>query len=96
MIFTQPSIDPIILSLGILDIRWYSLSYILAFVIGSFLIKIFNRNFLNLLSNKQIDNFFVWAIIGVIIGGRFGYVIFYQTNLILADPLYIFKIWSTK
>jgi len=94
MIFTQPSIDPIILSLGILDIRWYSLSYILAFVIGSFLIKIFNRNFLNLLSNKQIDNFFVWAIIGVIIGGRFGYVIFYQTNLILADPLYIFKIWT--
>jgi len=94
MIFIQPSIDPVILSLGILDIRWYSVAYIFAFVIGSLLIKIFNKKFLNFLSDKQIDNFFVWAIIGVIFGGRLGYVGFYQSYEFLLDPLYIFKIWQ--
>ncbi len=94
MILIQPSIDPVILSIGALDIRWYSLSYIMAFVIGSFLIKKFNKEFSNSISNKEIDNFFLWAILGVIIGGRLGYVIFYQTNIFVLDPIYIFKIWK--
>ena len=94
MILIQPSIDPVILSIGALDIRWYSLSYIIAFVIGSFLIKKFNKEFANSISNKEIDNFFLWAILGVIIGGRLGYVIFYQTNIFVLDPLHIFKIWK--
>ena len=94
MILIQPSIDPVILSIGALDIRWYSLSYIMAFVIGSFLIKKFNKEFSNSISNKEIDNFFLWAILGVIIGGRLGYVIFYQTNIFVLDPLHIFKIWK--
>ena len=94
MILIQPSIDPVILSIGALDIRWYSLSYIMAFVIGSFLIKKFNKEFSNSISNKEIDNFFLWAILGVIIGGRLGYVIFYQTNIFVLDPIHIFKIWK--
>ena len=94
MILIQPSIDPVILSIGVIDIRWYSLSYIMAFVIGSFLIKKFNKEFSNSISNKQIDSFFLWAILGVIIGGRLGYVIFYQTNIFVLDPLHIFKIWT--
>ena len=94
MILIQPSIDPVIFSIGVLDIRWYSLSYIMAFVIGSFLIKKFNKEFSNSISNKEIDNFFLWAILGVIIGGRLGYVIFYQTNIFVLDPLHIFKIWK--
>ncbi len=94
MILIQPSIDPVILSIGALNIRWYSLSYIMAFVIGSFLIKKFNKEFSNSISNKEIDNFFLWAILGVIIGGRLGYVIFYQTNIFVLDPIHIFKIWK--
>ena len=94
MILIQPSIDPVIFSIGVLDIRWYSLSYIMAFVIGSFLIKKFNKEFSNSISNKEIDNFFLWAILGVIIGGRLGYVIFYQTNIFILDPFHIFKIWK--
>ena len=77
MILIQPSIDPIIISLGFIDIRWYSIAYILAFVLGSILIKQFNRKSYNSLSNIQIDRFFIWAVIGVIIGGRIGYVLFY-------------------
>ena len=94
MILIQPSIDPIIISLGFIDIRWYSIAYILAFVFGSILIKQFNRKSYNLLSNVQVDRFFIWAVIGVIIGGRVGYVLFYQTNLLFLKPLYIFEIWK--
>ena len=85
MILIQPSIDPVILSIGVLDIRWYSLAYILAFILGSIFLKKLNRNSYKLLSDIQIDRFFIWAVIGVIIGGRIGYVIFYQTNLFFAD-----------
>ena len=94
MILTKPSIDPVLLSFGIVDIRWYSLAYIISFIIGSIFIKYLNKKYLNSLTNKQIDSFFIWSIIGVIFGGRIGYVIFYQTNNLFADPLYIFKIWT--
>ena len=43
MIFIQPSIDPVIISLGFLDIRWYSMAYIVAFLLGLYLIKFFNK-----------------------------------------------------
>ncbi len=94
MIFIQPSIDPILISLGFLDIRWYSLSYIFTFIFGSVLIKKLNKKSLNNLSDIQIDKFFVWAVLGVIIGGRVGYVLFYQLQLFFLDPLYIFQIWK--
>ena len=94
MIFIQPSIDPILISLGFLDIRWYSLAYIFTFIFGSILIKKINKKSLNNLSDIQIDKFFVWAVLGVIIGGRVGYVLFYQLQLFFQDPLYIFQIWK--
>ena len=93
MILIKPSIDPVILSIGYVDIRWYSLAYIIGFVVGASLIKYLNKYYLNHISNKQIDSFFVWSIFGVILGGRIGYVIFYQTNYFLINPIYIFKIW---
>ena len=94
MIFIQPSIDPILISLGFLDIRWYSLSYIFTFIFGSILIKKLNKKSLSDLTDMQIDKFFAWAVVGVIIGGRVGYVLFYQLQLFFQDPLYIFQIWK--
>ena len=94
MILIKPSIDPVILSLGIFDIRWYSLAYIAGFIIGSIIIKYLNKKLLNTLSNKQIDSFFIWSILGVIIGGRVGYVLFYQTSYLFINPIYILKIWT--
>ena len=94
MIFIQPSINPVILSLGYVDIRWYSLAYIISFILGSIFIKKLNKKSYYLLSEKQIDSFFIWSVLGVIIGGRVGYVFFYQTNLFISDPLYILEIWN--
>tara|TARA_B100001057_G_scaffold177773_1_gene178570 strand:- start:3582 stop:4370 length:789 start_codon:yes stop_codon:yes gene_type:complete len=94
MNFIQPSIDPVILSLGIIDIRWYSLAYIIGILFGVSLIKKLNQFKGNLISNTVIDSFLIWAVIGIIIGGRAGYVLFYQTKLFLNNPFYIFEIWN--
>jgi len=94
MIFIQPSINPVVMSLGFIDIRWYSLAYIFAFILGSVIIKRLNSGSYRLLSDDKIDKFFIWAIIGVIIGGRTGYVLFYQTNLFFTKPTYILEIWN--
>jgi len=94
MIFIQPSINPVIVSLGFIDIRWYSLAYIFAFILGSIIIKKINSVSYRLISNDKIDKFFIWAIIGVILGGRIGYVFFYQTNLFFSKPTYILEIWN--
>ena len=94
MNFIQPAIDPVILSLGIIDIRWYSLAYIIGILFGVSLIKRLNKFKGNLISNEVIDSFLIWAVIGIIVGGRVGYVLFYQTKLFLNNPFYIFEIWN--
>ncbi len=94
MIFIQPSINPIVLSLGFIDIRWYSLAYIFAFILGSIVLKKLNNSSYKLISDSQIDKFFIWAIVGVILGGRIGYVFFYQTNLFFSKPFYVLEIWN--
>ena len=94
MNFIQPSIDPIIFSIGFIDIRWYSLSYIFGLFLGLLVIKKLNKLNANLLSTNLLDNFFIWAVIGVVLGGRIGYVLFYQTYYFLDNPFYIFEIWK--
>ena len=94
MILVHPLINPVILSLGFFQIRWYGIAYVLGFLIGLYLIKKINNQFSSPLKNKLIDDFFVWSVIGVILGGRVGYFIFYQTSSIINDPISIFFIWQ--
>ena len=94
MIIVHPLIDPVILSFGFLQIRWYGLAYILGFIIGLYLIKKINKKNSFPIKNKIIDGFFIWAILGVILGGRLGYVFFYQTNSFFNNPLSILFIWQ--
>ena len=94
MIFIQPAIDPVIFSFSFIEIRWYSMAYVTAFLLGSYLIKSLNASLKHTINNKLIDDFFIWAIFGVIIGGRIGYVMFYQLNSFILNPLYIFYIWK--
>tara|TARA_B110000116_G_scaffold272195_1_gene295729 strand:+ start:1875 stop:2663 length:789 start_codon:yes stop_codon:yes gene_type:complete len=94
MIFIQPLIDPVIISLGPLDIRWYSMAYIIAFFLGLYLIKLINNKIKSNITNNKLDDFLIWSIIGVIIGGRLGYVIFYQLENFFQNPLYLIYIWK--
>ena len=94
MVLIHPSIDPVIVSFNFLEIRWYGLAYVAAFIIGGYLIKFFNQRYPSNLNRKLIDDFFLWAIIGVIFGGRIGYVFFYQIENFIKDPIYILYIWK--
>ncbi|MFT4939131.1 MAG: phosphatidylglycerol:prolipoprotein diacylglycerol transferase [Paraglaciecola sp.] len=90
--FTLPYIDPIIVSLGPLDLRWYGLMYLIGFAAAFWLagIRLSRTNW----SKEQLSDLLFWGFLGVILGGRIGYVFFYQFELFLAEPLYLFKIWA--
>ncbi|MFH0781464.1 MAG: prolipoprotein diacylglyceryl transferase [Pseudomonadota bacterium] len=91
---TFPHIDPIIFSLGPLHIRWYGLMYVLGFLASYYLVQkqIREQNFRQL--GEQFENLNMVLIIAVVIGGRLGYVLFYNFSYYLANPLEIPATWS--
>ena len=88
-------ISPVAFSIFGLDIRWYALAYVAAFIVGYFLFKHFMRapNSQITLSRHQLDDLLTAVILGVILGGRLGYVLFYNLPFFLAHPLEIFAVW---
>ena len=89
---SYPWIDPILFDFGFIQIRWYSLAYIFGIIFGYFIFKKFNKNFL---TEKQIDSLVNYSVIGIILGGRFGYVLFYNFNYYIQNPIEIFQIWNS-
>ena len=88
-------ISPIAFSVLGFPVRWYALAYIAAFVIGYFAIKYMTRapRATVKLTKKELDDLLTWLILGVIIGGRLGYVLFYNLPVFVAHPLEIFAVW---
>ena len=84
--------DPIAFQIFSLEIRWYSLAYIIGITLGWIYCK------KNLIKNQLIidlfDDFITYLIIGVILGGRIGYVLFYNLNFYLENPIEILMIWN--
>lgn len=90
-----PNIDPVALSLGPVDIRWYALAYITGFLLGWwYILRLIGSDNGAKPDKNDIDDFISWAIVGVILGGRFGYTMFYNFEYYAAHPLDIFKIWQ--
>ncbi|MBT0585374.1 prolipoprotein diacylglyceryl transferase [Alteromonas oceanisediminis] len=87
-----PQIDPVIFSLGPVSVRWYGLMYLVGFIAAFLLAK--QRIHRIGWSKEQLSDFLFWGFLGVIVGGRVGYVLFYQFGLFLDDPLYLLKIWT--
>jgi len=84
--------DPVAFQIISFEIRWYSLAYILGIIIGWILCKkIFIKN---LDINQKFDDYITYLIIGIIIGGRLGYVLFYNFSYYINNILDIFKIWQ--
>lgn len=89
-----PSIDPVFLKLGPLQFRWYGLMYVLGFVLSYFIVRSeVRRRKLELDAEGVADLIFFMAV-GVVLGGRLGYVLFYDLAAYLAKPLKIFYIWE--
>jgi len=89
--------DPVLFDIGFISIRWYSLSYIFGILFGWWYGKtIISKNFLSSHSviSKGLDDLITYLIVAILIGGRAGYVIFYNFDYFLINPLEIFKIWN--
>lgn len=90
---TYPQIDPIAFELGPLAIRWYGLSYLAGvFCAYLFLKKEFFKEFS--WKPDTVLDFLSWVMFGVLLGGRFGYVLFYDFSFFIQNPLHIFSVWE--
>ncbi len=92
------NLDPVLIDFGFIMIRWYSLSYIFGIVLGWWLgKKIINHILKQITLNfntKEFDDLITYLIISIIIGGRLGYVIFYNLGLYINNPLDVLKVWE--
>ncbi|TXT32352.1 MAG: phosphatidylglycerol:prolipoprotein diacylglycerol transferase [Rhodocyclaceae bacterium] len=90
----HPQFDPVAFSLGPLSVRWYGLMYLVAFVqfilLGRYRIK--SRP--SILSVEQLDDLLFYGMLGVIVGGRLGQVLFYEPAYYLSNPLEILAVWK--
>lgn len=88
-----PTINPVIYPIfGPFKISWYSLAYITGILLGLFYAKVISKKFDLKITGRHLDDFVVWAIIGIILGGRLGYVLFYDPLKYIANPVDIVKI----
>jgi phosphatidylglycerol:prolipoprotein diacylglycerol transferase len=90
---TFPAFNPIALSIGPLTIRWYALAYLAGFVLGWRLCLSLAKRRADGPTPKMYDDFLSWAVIGTILGGRIGYVLFYQAGFYAENPMEIFQVW---
>ena len=81
------------LVLGPLVLRWYALAYIGGLVVGWRWLRVLAQKAPAVATPLQADEFLTWATVGVVLGGRLGYVLFYQPVRFLADPVEIFAVW---
>ena len=98
-----PQIDPVALSVGPLSVHWYGLAYVAGFLFAWWYarrlvsnISLWPRHKMDNLPIHpvDIDDFLVWAVIGIILGGRLGYVLFYELSTYLENPLRVFMLWQ--
>ncbi|MBQ8660515.1 MAG: prolipoprotein diacylglyceryl transferase [Alphaproteobacteria bacterium] len=90
-----PNISPVAISILGFDIRWYALSYIFGFIFAFYYIKHILRHSTNTaISYSELDDLFTNCVLGVVIGGRVGYTLFYNFSYYISRPLDIFKIWE--
>ncbi len=89
-----PQIDPVALDLGFFQIRWYALSYIVGLLLAWRYARWLAVRSPSGLGKVEMDDFLVWATLGVILGGRLGYVLFYQPGYFLENPLSALAVWQ--
>jgi phosphatidylglycerol:prolipoprotein diacylglycerol transferase len=91
-----PVIDPVALSIGPVAIRWYGISYVIGILLGLYWMKktIKTNPSFHAISPISIDQFLSIAIIGIVVGGRLGHVLFYTPSLLITDPIKIVYVWE--
>ncbi|AJI96574.1 prolipoprotein diacylglyceryl transferase [Yersinia ruckeri] len=89
-----PNIDPIIFSIGPVSLHWYGLMYLVGFVFAMWLaVRRANKPGSGW-TKDEVENLLYAGFVGVFVGGRLGYVLFYNLPMFLDNPLYLFKVWD--
>ncbi len=89
-----PVIDPIIFSIGPVSLRWYGTMYLIGFIAAMLLANKAADRSHGLWTREQVSDLLFYGFLGVVLGGRVGYVLFYQFDYFLSDPLYLLEIWQ--
>ncbi|MDO9709808.1 prolipoprotein diacylglyceryl transferase [Paracraurococcus lichenis] len=89
-----PAFDPVLVQVGPLAIRWYALAYILGIVLGWLLGRRMVALEPAVATRQQADDYITWVTLGIILGGRLGYVLFYRPGHYLTHPLEILQVWQ--
>jgi phosphatidylglycerol:prolipoprotein diacylglycerol transferase len=88
-----PALDPVAISLGPFAIRWYALAYIVGLLIGwRYCLALAGRP-PHFVARQDVDDFLVWATLGVVLGGRIGYVLFYKPGYYIYHPIEALYVW---
>ncbi len=91
--FTDLGLDPVALDLGFFQLRWYSLAYIAGIFVGWwYLLKLLDQPGAPM-ARRHADDLIFYATLGIILGGRIGYILFYAPGILL-DPIQIFRLWD--
>ncbi|WP_412537155.1 prolipoprotein diacylglyceryl transferase [Marinobacter sp. MIT932201] len=90
----HPQIDPVAIAIGPFKIHWYGLTYLFGFVAGWWLGRLRTRKPWSPINEEQMGDLLFYLALGVILGGRFGYVLFYNFDAFLADPLWLLRVWE--
>ena len=93
-IIAYPAIDPVALEIGPFALRWYALAYVASLLLGWRYLIALARLPGSVLHRRDVDDFLLWATLGVILGGRLGYAAFYQSAYFAAHPLEILMVWQ--
>jgi len=89
-----PDIDPVFLRLGPVQLRWYGLMYMVSFILGYFLLKRLARFKKLAMTTDDLYDLLFFLILGVMVGGRIGYVLFYDLGSYIQRPIEILYIWQ--
>ena len=96
--FVHPQFDPIAISIGPLAVRWYGLMYLLAFAgfyfLGRYRLGKDHFSRASGLAVNEHEDLLFWGALGVVLGGRLGYALFYQPGFYLAHPLQVLELWK--
>ena len=89
-----PAIDPVAVEIGPVAIRWYALSYVVGLLLGWQYVRYLAEKRIDGLTKRHADDLLVFGTLGVVLGGRLGYVLFYQPGYYFSHPGEIFQVWQ--
>ena len=91
---TYPEIDPVLISIGPLKVHWYGVMYLIGFLGGWWLGRLRAKRPGSVWTPQQVDDMVFYVVLGVVVGGRLGYILFYGFSGFVADPLSLLRVWE--